>query len=203
MSTPVSTSSGVIAAEAAARGATQAFSGDSAPGRNQESRTADDFNWEDMRPGKRQKGNQHQQGGDWNDGTSQGSGGGGRPRGRGRDGRGRGGDGRGGGRGRDGRGGGRGRDTQQGQQSNNRTGDGSRTANEDAQALNTYSGSISNLRSYNKTASGTEKCYKWNNGKPYDGDCNRAHVCMFCGQPHTMKWHKQQMPSSGGSGKRI
>ena len=65
---------------------------------------------------------------------------------------------------------------------------------EASQALDVYTGSINALKQFHKTSDGSEKCYKWNNGKPCDGNCGRVHMCLACGKPHTMKWHKSQMP---------
>ena len=57
----------------------------------------------------------------------------------------------------------------------------------------THPASIKKLRQFPRTQSGDEKCFKWNAGKQCAGDCGRSHVCVFCGQPHTGKWHKEQV----------
>ena len=188
-SIPVSTSAGVIAAEAAARGATQAFADRAAS--SGEPRRADDFGWEDIRPPKRQRGGQNQNGNDRNFQDESGKG----ARGRGSKGRGKGQEGRG--RGQDK---GRGRGNQDRSQGAPGGGNGGAAGTEASQTLEVYRGSINAMRSFNKTSDGAEKCYKWNSGKQCDGNCGRVHACLLCGKPHTMKWHKSQMSSAGHGG---
>ena len=61
------------------------------------------------------------------------------------------------------------------------------------QAIGTYKESANKLVQALYTVDGARKCFKFNQERPCDGNCGRSHTCLFCGEPHTAKWHKQRM----------